>query len=205
MRQVALSTDRRSQALADMLCNTLFRCARALLPHDTTPHRNDAQASCVSGPHGSQHKLLWVRLAGLNVARMAELPEAVVLRAGARAAAMEADTVRRLNRRGSCMLENLSFPRSLSGLLLYVRASIGRSPLSQDTDSCQCPVSQAVSVRTGRTSTCNKIGASYLLIDMKGMFHLVQSSQSIGSQAEKLLTRFNRELSIDVGQGLFYS
>ena len=37
--------------------------------------------------------------AGLNVARMAEMPEAVVLRAGARAAAMEADTLRRLNRR----------------------------------------------------------------------------------------------------------
>jgi DNA mismatch repair ATPase MutS len=41
-----------------------------------------------------------VRLrAGLNVARMAELPEAVVVRAGARAAAMEAETLRRLSRR----------------------------------------------------------------------------------------------------------
>lgn len=47
-----------------------------------------------------------MRLAGLNVARMAELPEAVVLRAGARAAAMEADTVRRLNRRAGCFYGN---------------------------------------------------------------------------------------------------
>ena len=38
------------------------------------------------------------------MARMAELPEAVVLRAGARAAAMEADTVRRLNRQAGCLL-----------------------------------------------------------------------------------------------------
>lgn len=45
-------------------------------------------------------------MAGLNVARMAELPEAVVLRAGARAAAMEADTVRRLNRRAGCFYGN---------------------------------------------------------------------------------------------------
>ncbi len=56
----------------------------------------------LTGAQGTGARLARLH-AGLNVARMAELPEAVVVRAGARAAAMEAETLRRLSRRATSL------------------------------------------------------------------------------------------------------
>ncbi len=60
----------------------------------------------LTGAQGTGARLARLH-AGLNVARMAELPEAVVVRAGARAAAMEAETLRRLSRRATSLAQHV--------------------------------------------------------------------------------------------------